>query len=200
MFGRKLRSQLDLLKPNLAKAADETPDRQEVAHDKQATPRRFHVGDCVYARNYSSGPKWLPGQVVQVEGSALYHVKLKDGRVQCRHIDQLRSRPPDSEDATRSSDTELDSGPQLTDSGLTDQETVTDSQELTSDPPTDSSNAPEPETTTAQPETDELVPNSAPAHDSTQESSEPENEPPPTNLRRSTRTRQPPQRYDELTY
>ena len=27
MFGRKLRSQLDLLEPNLAKAADETPDR-----------------------------------------------------------------------------------------------------------------------------------------------------------------------------
>ena len=81
MFGRKLRSQLDLLKPNLAKAVDETPDRQEVAHDKQTTPRRFHVGDCVYARNYSSGPKWLPGQVVQVEGSVLYHVKLKDGRV-----------------------------------------------------------------------------------------------------------------------
>ena len=69
MFGRKLRSQLDLLVPNLAKAADETQDRQEVAHDKQATPRRFHVGDCVYARNYSSRPKWLPGQVVQVEGS-----------------------------------------------------------------------------------------------------------------------------------
>ena len=160
MFGRKLRSQLDLLKPNRSKAADETHDRQEAARDKQATPRRLHVGDCVYARNYSSGPKWLPGQVVQVEGSVLYHVKLKDGRVQRRHIDQLRSRLPDSEDATRSSDTELDSGPQLTESGPTDQETVTDSQELSSDPPTDSSNAPEPETTTEpqppepQPETD----------------------------------------------
>ena len=43
----------------------------------------------------------------------LYHVKLEDGRVQRRHIDQLRSRLPDSEDATLSSDTEPDSGPQL---------------------------------------------------------------------------------------
>ena len=58
MYGRKLRSQLDLLKPSPTEVADKTQNRQET------TTRSFNVGDCVYARNYSRGPKWLPGQVV----------------------------------------------------------------------------------------------------------------------------------------
>ena len=75
----------------------------------------------------------------------LYQVKLKDGRVQRRHIDQLLSRVADSEDAVQSSDPEPDSGLQLTDGGLTDQKTVTTSQDLSPDPPTDSTDSPEPE-------------------------------------------------------
>ena len=71
MYERKLRSQLDLLKPSPTEVADKTQNRQETK------TRSFNVGDCVYARNYSRGPKWLPGQVVQVEGSVLYQVNLK---------------------------------------------------------------------------------------------------------------------------
>ena len=207
MLGRKLRSQLDLLKPNSTKAADDANDCEEVAQDRRAT-RSFREGDCVYARNYSTGPKWLPGKVVGVVGSVLYQVKLKDGRVQRRHIDQLRSRLADTGDIARSVDTELDSGPQLTNGGPTDQGTVTDFQD--SDPPADSTIRPEPEVTTEpppaepRPETDELVPNSESNSniipESSEELSEPRTGSQPTNLRRSTRTRQPPQRYEELMY
>ena len=202
MYGRKLRSQLDLLKPSPTEVADKTQNRQET------TTRSFNVGDCVYARNYSRGPKWLPGQVVQVEGSVLYQVKLKDGRVQRRHINQLRSRVADSEDAVQSSDPEPDSGLQLTEGGPTDQETVTTSQDLSPDPPTDSTDSPEPEITTelqpAEPRPDELVSNSELSRDTMQEaseeSSEPETESQPTALRRSARTKQQPLRYDDLMY
>ena len=79
----------------------------------------------------------------------LYQVKLKDGRVQRRHIDQLRSRIADSENAVQSSDPEPDSGLQLTEGGPTDQEIVTNSQDLSPDPPTYSTDSPEPEITRA---------------------------------------------------
>ena len=196
MYGRKLRSQFDLLNPT--KAAHETQDRQEAGHGDKVTPRSFNVGDFVYARNFSGGPKWLPGQVVQVEGSVLYRVKLKDGRIHRRHIDQLRSRISDTEDAVPSSDTEQDGGP-------TDQETVSDP---SSDPTTDTTGAPEQDITLeplpAEPPLgpDELVPDFESTRNRMQELSEesPEAESQSTTLRRSTRTRQPPLRYDELSY
>ena len=156
MFGRKLRSTLDLLKPTPDEGAAGAQDRQEATQEGQATPRNFTIGDCVYARNYGAGPKWLPGHIVKVEGSVLYHVKLRDGRVQRRHIDQLRSRLVDCLDATTSPNVEPDNGPQLTDGGPTDQETVAD---IVPDPPPDSIETSEPETT-AEPRPSELQPQS----------------------------------------
>ena len=188
MFGRKLRSTLDLLKPTPDKGAADAQDRQEAAQEGQATPRNFTIGDCVYARNYGAGPKWLPGHVVKVEGSVLYHVKLRDGRVQRRHIDQLRVRLEDSQD---SPDVEPDDGPQLTDGGPTDQETVTD---IVPDPP-DSTETSEPESTT-EPRPRELDSNTERTRDTTPESPESRTQSQPTNFRRSTRVRHPPQRYD----
>ena len=67
-------------------------EQQKRGHDAHATARSFSDGDSVYARNYSSGPKWLPGVVVGVEGSVVFEVQLGDGRVIRRHVDQLRSR------------------------------------------------------------------------------------------------------------
>ena len=165
-------------------------------------PRNFTIGDCVYARNYGAGPKWLPGHIVKVEGSVLYHIKLRDGRVQRRHIDQLRSRLVDCLDTTTSPNVEPDNGPQLTDGGPTDQETVAD---IVPDPPPDSIETSEPETTAEprpselQPQSNELGSNAEQTRDTTQESPqspEPRTESQSVTLRRSTRVRHPPHRYD----
>ena len=83
MFGRKLRSQLDLLKPSVGRTVRQD---QKKAHNAHASPRSFVVGDYVYARNYREGPRWLPGRVVETE------VKLTDGHLLRRHMDQLRPR------------------------------------------------------------------------------------------------------------
>ena len=87
MFGRKLRSQL---KPSEGRKARQSQEQQKRGHDAHTIPRS--LGDFVYARNYDPGPKWLPGQVVESEGSVMFQLQLADGRVIHRHADQLRSR------------------------------------------------------------------------------------------------------------
>ena len=92
MWGRTLRSQLDLLLPDSSRKAQQALDRQKQSHDAHSTERQFNLNDTVYARNYRTGPLWLPGCVVGLQGSAMYEICLSDSRVICRHVDQLRPR------------------------------------------------------------------------------------------------------------
>ena len=90
MWGRTLGSQLDLLWPDPSRKTQQAQDRQKQSHDVRSTERRFNLNDTVYARNYSSGPQWLPGYVVGMQESAMYDICLSDNRVICCHLDQLR--------------------------------------------------------------------------------------------------------------
>ena len=92
MWGRTLRSRLDLLRPDTDKRAQQAIDRQRLAYDSSSPNRQFAINDTVYARNYGSGPQWLPGHIVDFQGTAMYVVKLRDNREMVRHIDQLRPR------------------------------------------------------------------------------------------------------------
>ena len=92
MFGRKLRSHLDLLRPSTGRTVRQAQDQQKKNHDVRSQSRSFVIGESVYARNYGQGSKWLPGSVIETEGSVLFRVCLTDGRIICRHVDQLRSR------------------------------------------------------------------------------------------------------------
>ena len=83
MFGRRLRSQLDQLQPDLSRTARQGQSRQKLGHDVHSRPRDYQVGDKVYARNYGPGPLWLPGAVLEVRGSVLYSIQLEDGRSVC---------------------------------------------------------------------------------------------------------------------
>ena len=49
IFGRKLRSPLDLLKPSIGSTVQQAQDRQKKAQDSHASPRTVGVGDNVYA-------------------------------------------------------------------------------------------------------------------------------------------------------
>ena len=92
MFGRKLRSHLDLLRPSTGRTVRQVQDQQKKNHNVRSQSRSFVIGESVYARNYGQGSKWLPGLVIETEGSVLFRVRLIDGRIICRHVDQLRSR------------------------------------------------------------------------------------------------------------
>ena len=92
MFGQKLYSQLDLLKPSQGRKARQSQDQQRKTHDKRSKPRSFELDEQVFVRNYEPGLKGLPGMVVKLEGSVLLEICLRDGRIFRRHADQLCPR------------------------------------------------------------------------------------------------------------
>ena len=102
MWGKKLRSHLDLLRPDDKRKEQQAQDRQQQSHDAHSAVRQFTVDDCVDARNYSTGPLWLPGRVVGLQGTAMFRIRLGDGRIIVRYLDQLRPRVGDSCDTTTS--------------------------------------------------------------------------------------------------
>ena len=192
MWGRTLRSKLDLLRPDIEQRAQQAADRQKMAHDSHSFQRQFAVNETVYARNYGSGPRWLSGTVVGLQGTAMYRVRLLDNREIVRHIDQLRPRVSSGE--TESS-RETGVGDTWTTGGATNTQT--------GEPESAEAGPTSVEASGAQPQ-----PPAEETGDSDQTTDDPPAEPPDTqdgsgertptsDVRRSTRTRQPPARYEE---
>ena len=95
LMKRRLRSPLDLLKPDLHKRVEKEQARQKEAHDKHVRARSFVIGEAVYIKNFgrdSSSRSWLSGHVKQYCGPLSYKVELPDGRVNRRHVDHIRKR------------------------------------------------------------------------------------------------------------
>ncbi|XP_043193613.1 uncharacterized protein K02A2.6-like isoform X1 [Amphibalanus amphitrite] len=92
MMGRRLRTRLDLLFPDIGKTVLQQQNRQRAYFDRTAQCRQMLVGDAVFARNYAVGLQWLPGVIVGTDGPVSYVVRLFDGRLWRRHGDQLRRR------------------------------------------------------------------------------------------------------------
>ena len=89
LMGRKLRTHLDLLHPDLSKKVRRVQERQKSGHDTHTLDRSFAIGEEVGAYNFGPGRRWLYGVIAGHEGGA-YVVKLKDGRRIRRHADHLR--------------------------------------------------------------------------------------------------------------
>jgi len=80
LHGRQPRNLLSLLDP----------------HSKIQKPARefagqYTVDSLVYARNYGSGAKWLPGKIIGKVGNMMYRVRTDRG-VWRRHTNQLQAR------------------------------------------------------------------------------------------------------------
>ena len=76
LMGRRLRSALDLVKPDLHKRMEREQDRQKAACEPHTVICSFKVGDLVYARSYRPGPMWEPGYVTEIVGPQGYRVRL----------------------------------------------------------------------------------------------------------------------------
>ena len=94
MFGRRLRSHLDLLMPSIVTRVNAKQQQQKVNHDGNCKLREFDVGDTVYIRNFRGTPLWIPGIVNQCRGPVSYSVKLNDGTIVKRHVDHVKTRQP----------------------------------------------------------------------------------------------------------
>ena len=54
MFGRRLRTHLDLMFPDLQTTVHKKQEEQKEDHDKRSRERKFHDQDQVFFRNYGS--------------------------------------------------------------------------------------------------------------------------------------------------
>ena len=96
LLSRRPRTNLDQLRPDLARKIRRQQDQQKQAHDQRVRARTFMVGEPVLTKNFSEGPVWLKGSILRLKGALTMDIELEDGRVVRRHIDHIRSRPSPS--------------------------------------------------------------------------------------------------------
>ena len=89
-LGRRLRTRLDLLKPDLSIQVNNRQIDQSVAKGGSVT-RHFSIGQRVIARNYSGHTKWVPGTVCTQLEPLSYEVKIEPNLIWRRHTDQLKA-------------------------------------------------------------------------------------------------------------
>ncbi|XP_061156017.1 uncharacterized protein K02A2.6-like [Syngnathus typhle] len=92
MMSRRLRSALDLVVPDLKTKVQQKQLKQKENHDTRSKQRGFTSGEDVLIRNYSYGPKWIPGVIQNTSGPLSYTVSVGTGQVVKRHVDQVRAR------------------------------------------------------------------------------------------------------------
>jgi len=98
LMGRKLRTHLDLLIPDVGERVRKRQSLQKHSHDLHAKNKQFQVNDPVLAKNFSTGSPWITGKILRQSGVATFLVELPDGRVIRRHPDQLKANVLDSEE------------------------------------------------------------------------------------------------------
>ena len=94
LFGRRPKSHLDFIHPDLSAKVTLQQERQHLASESGASFRAFLSGDKVYVLNFSpstsSSVKWLPGVVTSLAGPRSVRVALEDGTVVRRHFDHVK--------------------------------------------------------------------------------------------------------------
>ena len=112
LMGRRPRSHLDILRPNIAQKVNSKQERQKEGHDRGTVQRSYVVGDSVWVRNFSQGPRWLAGEVVTLNGQCSLSIKLNNGNTVHHHLDHVRqkvgSAMPETEIITESDDPLMD--------------------------------------------------------------------------------------------
>ena len=86
---RRLRSRLDLLKPNISSRVIDKQAKQQLYANTHSRDRIFVEGEAVYIVNFGSGPKWMPGRISTFVGNVSVKVTLSDGRTVTRHLDHI---------------------------------------------------------------------------------------------------------------
>ena len=102
-LGRKVRTKLDLLKPKIAEAVESKQLEQKKHYDRHSKLCSFSNGQTVSVRDCLSSKKWVSGVITSILGPTMYKVKLPNGSLVVRHVDQLCDRlPADQPSAGRS--------------------------------------------------------------------------------------------------
>ena len=104
MFGRMIKSKLDLVKPNIQSRVEKNQSQQKAHHDQHAKNRKFSLGELVYYRNFSGTPEWKPGIISKLLGSVNFAIKTLEGLLIRRHVDHIRKRSNSPESQNNGTD------------------------------------------------------------------------------------------------
>ena len=93
--GRQIRTRVDTLMPSPAHLAQGKQDRAAAKVKVVQAPAVFQVGDPVYAEYFgprgSKTPRWIPGVILK-KGARTFQVRVSEGKVWKRHLEQLHPR------------------------------------------------------------------------------------------------------------
>lgn len=81
---RRLRTSLDTIHPDKIRYKLTV---KQITNNQQRKHRKLTTGQKLMNRNYSRGPKWLPGLVTCKSGPSSYRIETNDGTVVSRHTD-----------------------------------------------------------------------------------------------------------------
>ena len=81
LMGRRSRSRLDRLYPNIADRVRKRQFDQKRGHDQHCQQRQLSAGQIVWVRNHATGQTWLPGIIFEVLSHQKFRISLTDGRV-----------------------------------------------------------------------------------------------------------------------
>jgi len=106
MIGRRMRTRLDCMLPSLQDRVQRSQQKMKELYDRKTEDRTVLPGMSVLVSQVSRlagvdrATKWLPGRCISLSGTKIT-VKLEDGRVIQRHLDQVvpRSAPAEAEAA-----------------------------------------------------------------------------------------------------
>ena len=99
LIKRRLKTNLDRIRPSLSDHVRANQEKQKQNYN--GTPRVLEVGDTVYAKNYGAGPRWFSGIITAEAGPRSFQIRLLDGRIIRRHINQMRRRETIKKDRTQ---------------------------------------------------------------------------------------------------
>ena len=135
LMGRRLRSRLDLLHPDISERVRKRQLVQKEGHDSHCRQRELSTGQTVWVRNPPNGRPWFPGTISEVLSQQRFRISLEDGRVVDRHIDHVQHRivPPEGDQSQPSAELVL---PDL--------DLPEDSVEPSPDPPVEVADSPAP--------------------------------------------------------
>lgn len=88
LMGRRLRTLLDLVRPDVATTVRRNQDTRKLHHDRHARDRSFDEEE-VLVRDFAGKEKWLPASVSRQTGPLSYECRLPDERVVRRHADHI---------------------------------------------------------------------------------------------------------------
>ena len=93
-MGRQPRSRLDLVYPNLSTQFTTKINNAKRKTDKNRVERMFHMGDTVSVVNFQGRLKWLAGVLGEQHGTLTFRVRLEDGWLWKRLVNQIRGNIP----------------------------------------------------------------------------------------------------------